>query len=53
MVQWVNGLIPHGGPIELFSFEPVLHNWSNKGCGMFYSVWDYAYKRTLTANWKE
>ena len=21
------GLIPHGGPIELFSIQPVLHSW--------------------------
>ena len=28
-----------GGPIELFSFQPVLHNWCNKGCGMCYPVY--------------
>ena len=27
-----------GGPIELFSFQPVLHNWCNKGRGMCYPV---------------
>ena len=26
------------GPIELFSFQPVLHDWFNKGCGMCYPV---------------
>ena len=24
-----------GGPIELFQFQPVLHDWCNKGCGMY------------------
>ena len=23
-----------GGPTELFSFQPVIHSWCNKGCGM-------------------
>ena len=27
-----------GGPISYFSFEPVLHDWCNKGCGMCYPV---------------
>ena len=36
-----------------FSFQPVLHDWCNKGCGMCYPVWDDAYKRTLAANRKE
>ena len=27
-----------GGPIELFSFQPVLHDWCNKGRGMYYPV---------------
>ena len=38
-----------GGSIELFLFQPVLHDWCNKGCGMYY----HAYKRTLAANQKE
>ena len=29
-----------------------LHDWYNKGCGMF-CLWDGAYKRPLAANWKE
>ena len=29
---------PHGGPIKLLLFEPVLHDWCNKGCGMCYPV---------------
>ena len=27
-----------GGPIELFLFQPVHHDWCNKGCGMCYPV---------------
>ena len=27
-----------GEPIELFLFQPVLHDWCNKGCGMCYPV---------------
>ena len=36
MVQWVVGSILHGGPN--FRFQPVLHNWCNKGCGTCYPV---------------
>ena len=36
-------------PLSYFSFQPVLHDWCNKGCGM----WDDAYKRTLAVNQKE
>ena len=25
-------------PLTYFSFQPVLHNWCNKGCGMCYPV---------------
>ena len=51
MVRWVVGSILHGGggPLSYFSFQPVLHDWCNKGRGM----WDGAYKRTLAANRKE
>ena len=38
MVQWVIGSICHGGPIEYFLVQPVLHNCCNKGCGMCYLV---------------
>ena len=39
MVQWVVGLILHGvDPLSYFSLQPVLHDWCNKGCGMYYSV---------------
>ena len=27
-----------GGPTELLTFQPVLHDWFNKGCGMYYPV---------------
>ena len=33
-----------------FLFQPVLHDWCNKGHGMCYPVWDGAYKRTLAIN---
>ena len=39
MVRWVVGSILHG--VELlsyFSFQPVLHDWCNKGRGMCYPV---------------
>ena len=39
--------------LSYFLFQPVLHDWCNKGCGMYYPVWDGAYKRTLAANRKE
>ena len=26
-------------PLSYFPFHPVLHNWCNKGCGMYYHVW--------------
>ena len=39
MMQWVVGSILHGvDPLGYFSFQPVLHNWCNKGCGMCYPV---------------
>ena len=42
MVRWVVGSILHGvDPLRYFSFQPVLHDWCNKGrdmccpvCGM-------------------
>ena len=40
IVRWVVGSIPHGGPIELFQlFQPVDHDWINKGCSICYSVY--------------
>ena len=39
MVRWVVGSILHGvHPLSYFSFQPVLHDWYNKGCGMYYPV---------------
>ena len=36
------------GPLNYFLFQPVLHDWCNKGRGRL----DDAYKRTLAANRK-
>ena len=39
LVRWVVGSILHGvDPMSYFSFQPVLHDWCNKGCGMCYPV---------------
>ena len=39
MVQWVVGSILHWvDPLSSFSFQPVLHDWCNKGRGMCYPV---------------
>ena len=39
MVRWVVGSILHGvDPLSYFSFQPVLQDWCNKGCGMCYPV---------------
>ena len=39
MVRWVIGSILHGlDPLSYFSFQPVLHDWCNKACGMCYPV---------------
>ena len=39
MVWWVVGSIVHGvDPLSYFSFQPVLHDWCNKGRGMCYLV---------------
>ena len=39
MVRWVVGSILHGvDPLSYFSFQPVLHDLCNKGCGMCYPV---------------
>ena len=29
---------PSVDPLSYFSFQPVLHDWCNKGCGMCYPV---------------
>ena len=39
MVRWVVGSILHGVvPLSYLSFQPVLHDWYNKGRGMCYPV---------------
>ena len=39
MVQLVVGSILHEvDPLRYFLFQPVLHDWCNKGCGMCYPV---------------
>ena len=39
MVRWVVGSILHEvDPLSYFSFQPVLHDWCNKGRGMCYPV---------------
>ena len=39
VTPWVVGSILHGvDPLSYFSFQPVLHNWCNKGHGMYYPV---------------
>ena len=39
MVRCVVGSILHGvDPLSYFSFQPVLHDWCNKGRGMCYPV---------------
>ena len=39
MVRWVVGSILHGvDPLSYFSFQPVLHDWCNKGRGMCYPI---------------
>ena len=39
MVRWVVGSIHHGvDPLSYFSFQPVLHDWCNKGRGMCYPI---------------
>ena len=39
MVRWVVGSILHGvDPLSYFSFQPVLHDWCNKGRGTCYPV---------------
>ena len=39
MVRWVVGSILHGvNPLSYYSLQPVLHDWRNKDCGMYYPV---------------
>ena len=44
---------PSDDPLVYFSFQPVLCDWYNKGCGRCYPVCgDDAYKRILAASQK-
>ena len=53
MVRWVVGSILHGmDPLNYFSFQPVLHDWCNKGCGVLSCLRDDAYKIILATNRK-
>ena len=39
--SWCDGLSDRYfmvDPLSYFSFQPVLHEWCNKGCGMCYPV---------------
>ena len=37
-------------PLSYFLFQPVFHNWCNKGCGVCYPVCDMVHvKKTLSA----
>ena len=36
--NYVCEYVSYLGPLSYFSFQPVLHDWCNKGCGMFYPV---------------
>ena len=49
MVRWVIGSILHVvNPLSYFSFQPVLHDWCNKGRGMCYPVCGIVHiKKTL------
>ena len=48
MVWWVVGSIHHGvDPLSYFSFQPVLHDWCNKSCGMCYPVCCMVYIKEL------
>ena len=47
------GSILQGGPTELFLVLPVLHDWCNKGHGVYYPVYGGDAYKTLAANRKE
>ena len=39
MVRWVVGSIFMVDPVSYFSFQPVIHDWCNKGCGMCHPLY--------------
>ena len=55
MVRWVVGSILYGvDPLSYFSFQPVLHNWCNKGGGMCYPVCGMMHiKEPLLLMWRQ
>ena len=38
MMRWVFRSIEVGGTVYYISFQPVLHNWRTKGCGIYCPV---------------
>ena len=51
MVQWVVGSTLHGvDPLSYFSFQPVLHDWCNKGCGMCCPVCGIVHIKAVNKN---
>ena len=40
-------------PLSYFSFQPVFHDWCNKGRGMCYSVYGIMHIKKPAANRKE
>ena len=55
IVRSVDGSILHRvDPLSYFSLQPVIHDWYNKDCDMYYPVCGMMHiKRTLAANRKE
>ena len=52
--RWVVGSILHGvNPLSYFSFQPVLHDWCNKGRGMCYPVCGMVHIKNLAVYRKE
>ena len=38
LILQVGSILHRVDPLSYFSFQPVLHDWCNKGCGMCYPV---------------
>ena len=51
--KWVKMLKIYRYILSYFSFQPVLHDWCNKGCGMCYTICGVVnIKETLLLNKK-
>ena len=51
--KWsIQDQFPRVEPQNCFLFQPILHNWSNKHCGMYYPVWNCTHRRSLSGNQK-